>query len=345
MCKASVRPIVRLFSLSLLHFVTDALCAAVIFSKLYPVSNKSAVLVFLIYNLAAFVLQAPLGALLDRYNRPHLLIATSGSLLLLAVLLSSAPILSVTFLGIGNALLHVAGGKAVAVETHNDIASLGIFVSTGAIGLFIGQHFATTPLFSLLLLAIFAGAFSCLCLVSPAVGPTNRMDHTTIKSGALLLISVAAVVAIRAFVGRITTPDFALSANLTLFISLSTALGKALGGILCRFFKHCTVILVTMIAALILQVAGAGIPVLYFIGIMTFNCSMPITLHYTNRLLPGHEGFAFGALAALLIPGYFLALYISPALRGHLILFLTAATLMLLLLASRRLDQRHKEAP
>ena len=33
---------------------------------------------------------------------------------------------------------------------------------------------------------------------------------------------------------------------------------------------------------------------------------MPVTLWLANRLLPGHEGLAFGLLAAALMPGYLL---------------------------------------
>ena len=47
---------------------------------------------------------------------------------------------------------------------------------------------------------------------------------------------------------------------------------------------------------------------LFILGIFSFNFSMPITLYFANILLKGSEGFAFGTLAAALIPGYFIAM-------------------------------------
>ena len=42
-------------------------------------------------------------------------------------------------------------------------------------------------------------------------------------------------------------------------------------------------------------------------GLFAVNCTMPVTLYLANVVLKGHEGLAFGLLAAALIPGYLLA--------------------------------------
>jgi hypothetical protein len=44
-------------------------------------------------------------------------------------------------------------------------------------------------------------------------------------------------------------------------------------------------------------------------GIFLMNTTMPTTLFLANDLLPRREGLAFGLLAAALIPGYLLAVY------------------------------------
>ena len=56
-------------------------------------------------------------------------------------------------IGAGNSLFHVWGGKRTAVESGNDIRSLGIFVSTGSLGLTIGILFHSWWLLAILLLA------------------------------------------------------------------------------------------------------------------------------------------------------------------------------------------------
>ena len=40
------------------------------------------------------------------------------------------------------------------------------------------------------------------------------------------------------------------------------------------------------------------------------NCTMPVTLFLANDVLAGREGLAFGLLAAALIPGYLMAVYL-----------------------------------
>ena len=45
-------------------------------------------------------------------------------------------------------------------------------------------------------------------------------------------------------------------------------------------------------------------------GIFLMNTTMPVTLYLANDVLPGREGLAFGLLAAALIPGYLLAVYL-----------------------------------
>jgi hypothetical protein len=41
-----------------------------------------------------------------------------------------------------------------------------------------------------------------------------------------------------------------------------------------------------------------------FVGLFAINCTMPLTLYWAEKLMPGREGFAFGLLAASLMPPY-----------------------------------------
>ena len=63
-----------------------------------------------------------------------------------------------------------------------------------------------------------------------------------------------------------------------------------------------------MIIAALCLTLGGGSPYIFILGIFAFNFTMPITLYYANILLKGSEGFAFGTLAAVLAPAYFIAM-------------------------------------
>ena len=119
---------------------------------------------FIAYNVLAFLTQPLTGALADRMRQRHWLLLASVLLLTLAVLATVAvprfglvaegTMLVAAMLGMGNSLFHVWGGKQVAITTRNDIRALGMFVSTGVLGLSLGYVLFSWTLLCLFLLAI-----------------------------------------------------------------------------------------------------------------------------------------------------------------------------------------------
>ena len=139
---------------ALLHFLVDGLCLC----SLYLLMNASFEMLhffgfFIIYNVLAFLTQPLTGWWADRMEQRHWLLLLSVAFLTLGVLTVSLlnaplsanyPVIAVVasiFLGMGNSLFHVWGGKQVAVRTNNDIRALGVFVSTGAFGLAVSMVF------------------------------------------------------------------------------------------------------------------------------------------------------------------------------------------------------------
>ena len=141
---------------SIIHMLVDGMCA-------YALAWTSPDLVYalrlyLIYNFCAFVLQMPIGAVLDGYmqrNRTQglpFIYALTGSAITLtgAICIMFLPAtrifepMGVIILGIGNALFHIGGGVGSIYEDHeNDKkgSNLGLFVAPGALGLFLGSSF------------------------------------------------------------------------------------------------------------------------------------------------------------------------------------------------------------
>lgn len=301
-------PKLKLLLLSIMHLVTDGLCSLLVFSRLYPENPEMAFIVFLSYNILAFVTQSPVGLLIDRYNKPKIFLAISAGLLALGYLFSGVCMISVLFIGFGNSLFHVAGGKYVSDKSGNSITDLGIFVSTGAVGLVLGQrYFSALPLtyifFSLLLLSLLM-----LLISKDPETLSYPEEYSKDFDPRIAMMAVLGVVFARSLVGKTVSADFELTGHIFLVISIATALGKAMGGIASRLFGIRITTAVSMSVAALCLSLGLGNPYTYLLGIFAFNFSMPITLYYANILLKGKEGFAFGTLAATLAPGYFLAM-------------------------------------
>ncbi len=328
---------IKILLFSALHLATDGLCAYLIFSRLYAASGASAMSVFLIYNLLAFVTQAPVGIFIDKYNHPKLLLLASVGCILLGYALSDLYILASICLGMGNSLFHVCGGKYITAQSGNDICSLGIFVSTGAVGLVLGQRFFAYGAVVIGFFAVLIIGTALLLLTDDAENKAWDIQVKPKDSDFFIFLAVVAVVVIRSFVGKIAGIAFEASDVTFLIISLATALGKAAGGFCAKYLGVSrTAVASMLLAAACLSIGNENMHV-YLLGIFAFNFSMPITLYYANLLLKGREGFAFGVLAASLIPGYFLGMmHYADATRICLIVLLTVASVPAILITSKR---------
>ncbi len=301
----------KLVMLSLMHFATDGLCAYLVFVKLYPDNPGAAFLIFVAYNILAFVTQSPVGMVIDKCNKPKLFLAVSITMMIAGYAFSNLWFISVFMIGISNSIFHVAGGKYVTDKSGNSIVHLGIFVSTGAIGLMLGQRYFAFVALPYILFGILTicGLFVIFSEDSESIPYTE--EYVNPKSVIYPFLVVLIIVFARAFVGKVVSPDFTIKEYTFILIALATALGKAVGGICSRIFGIKSTTYVSMIASAILLTFGIGNEISFLLGVFAFNFTMPITLYFANILLKGREGFAFGSLAATLAPGYFLAMSFS----------------------------------
>ncbi len=320
------RPVTSAYSAA--HFGVDLGCAYAIF-RWVP---KTA-LVFLIYNFCAFALQMPLGVLADR-RRSGLPFAVSGSLTVAVLCLSPDPGLpGCALLGLGNALFHVGGGLDVLRLTGDRAGPLGVFVSPGAIGLFCGTLLGKGGYPPVLAAALALG--TGLLPLLPRRAPAGRPEERPLPGREVLLpaLLLFAVVVLRSWAGL--AGQFSWKTGLySLLAVLALALGKTAGGLLADRFGARPVSALSLLAAAGLFLPGDFSPA-GLAALLLFNMSMPITLWALARRLPGHEGFAFGALTFALFLG-FLPVYLGTGAFGAAELALASLLSCLLLTAGLR---------
>ena len=343
---------------SVQHFLVDGLCVCCLFllaraygDCLAAYGDRLGMEAVLMYSVLAFVSQPLTGMMADGLKARHWLLVVSSLLLTLAVAVASLIALLMTealkvmegatgewlltlvavLLGAGNSLFHVWGGKQTVVCMGNDMRALGVFVSTGALGLSVGFVCCSWVLLYALLLAVVAlaivylrseecgvwseecgvwsvecGVWSEECGVRSEVAPRSLSPLSAWTAVVLLMLFVA----YRSFTGEVFSRGITKSQTLILVIGAVSMLGKMAGG----WIAHRVGILLSMAVVL----AGVGLCLLFrgdsvavlLMGIFLMNCTMPVTLFLANDVLPGREGLAFGLLAAALIPGYLLAVYL-----------------------------------
>ncbi len=311
------------------HFLVDGLCICCIYllagaysGSLGAYGDRLGLGAILTYNVLAFMSQPLTGLIADRMVHRHWLLLSSALLLTIAVAIASLMpvagewllLLVAVMLGMGNSLFHVWGGKQTVVKMGNDIRALGVFVSTGALGLAVGLVFCSWTLLYVLLLAIVLLSVAYVQLddgsSKPVSGSVDRPACLPPMKIWVAIVLLMLFVGYRSFAGEVFSRGISKSQELILIIAAVAMLGKMTGGWIARWMGILRSLMVILAGvALCFLFRGDSVLVL-LLGIFLMNLTMPITLFLANEVLPGREGLAFGLLAAMLVPGYLLAIYL-----------------------------------
>lgn len=289
------------------HGVVDFSCAFLVYRAMGD--HPDLALFLLLYNFCAFALQMPLGLLADGWNK-NSLVAAAGCLLVTAAYLPPLPGMGAAVLaGVGNGLFHVGGGLDVLNDSGERAAALGIFVSPGALGLYVGgllgrggQPGLWLPpaLLALCAILILTTAKHTYGGLASRNAPPELMVPTGGKLAAALLFLV---VVLRSYMGMNQSFWWKGEGVWPLLLVVAAVAGKAAGGFLCdRVGPRQAAVLSLGLSALLYL--GSGVPALGTAAVLCFNMTMPVTLWAVARLMPGAKGFSFGLLTFGLFLGF-----------------------------------------
>ena len=315
------------------HFAVDLACAFAMLRFVRPTAAWTTAV--LLYNFFAFAGQMPLGLIADRLGNGRAFAAAGCLLAAASYLLPGAPLLLAVTAGIGNALYHVGGGYDV-LRLSDRAGRLGVFVSPGAFGLFLGLLLgkggfpAAVP--PLLLLAAAAAAL-LLCGRTDGSGPVLDLSG----GGAAALTALFLVVCLRSFAGFLFSFPWKTGAWAWVFV-LCVVLGKTFGGYLYDRFGGTRTSAASLLGAAALFLLS-GHPAAGCAAALLFNMTMPVTLRAAADLLPGAKGFSFGLLTFALFLG-FLPEYMGPSgiRTGWMYAALCVLSLALLLFGLRKTE-------
>ena len=296
-------PLLALYSLA--HFWVDLSCALLLFRNL--LGSGEWMLCVLLYNFCAFALQMPLGALADRLSRNGLL-AASGCVLVAAAYLSPWGVLTAVTAGVGNALFHLGGGVDVLNRSEKRCAALGVFVSPGAFGLYLGTAWGkgvSTPLFIgpavLLVLAAAILSLSRRCFGS--LRSENVPFDTAAPGGLWPMAPLFLVVVLRSYMGMNQAFSWKGAGHWALALTAALVLGKCAGGFLADRMGAVRASNLSLGLAAALYLLSA-LPLPGTLAVFCFNMTMPITLWAVAQVMPGAKGFTFGLLTFALFLGF-----------------------------------------
>ena len=321
---------VTTFAFALCHFVVDFACVSTMLCAVSRVLGESGqdsleliALSILLYDVVAFAFQLPVGIALDKLDKNSLAAMLSYALVSGGVLLSLVPFalfewLAVLLLAAGNALFHCAGGLCVLNISQKHAGPSGIFIATGAVGVFLGtfsaQYGRLQVAFSLLVLLFLCASIT---RVVQKVNKKYWNIHNApfaipeFSSRTLLAIFLLCfVVALRSYTGMIMAFPWKSEMLLLALSILGVFAGKALGGMVADRIGFRTTAIFSLIAAATLFVPSWEMPLMGLLAVFFFNFTMAITLASLSHILHEAKGTAFG------LASFSLAIGALPALLG-----------------------------
>ena len=285
-----------LFFYTLQHLAVDGICGAALAA--YAVGEiyfEPIIFYFGMYNLIAFGLQAAAGFFLDKH--PNFLRA-AFILSLLSLGIGTLPAIGifaqVIFLGVGNCIFHVTAGSIV-LQKFTGYKELGLFVSSGAIGLALGlNQLVSAPIFLIANAALTVLAITTFETPTTARISISKKVSAPITFCAILLLSC---VIMRGFGGGGNSSEYIM------LFPIVFAAGKFLGGVCCdKIGWQNTILLIFILGFASLQFEGLAPLILLT---LTFNMTMPLTLRLLHACNPKFPGLMFGLAAGCLLPGVF----------------------------------------
>ena len=324
----------------LVDFSTIFLVSKVILGPLCTIANRGNVIIA--YNLIAFAGQLPIGILSDVIGKNRFLTALSCALICISYLLS--PLFgwtSLVFAALGNAIFHVGAGSDILEMSMPKAGLSGLFVSSGAIGVYLAYK-AEGTLISVLCPSVMLLACIFLLMTRTFFTPEKKEFKIHYKKPGLLIASAVIcfmlTVVIRSFLGMIMNFSWKAMPLLSALFILAVAAGKAAGGFICDRFGYIKTAAISLSLSFILFCFSFSVPVAGIVAVLCFNMTMPLTLTAIAGVSNQKYGFAFGmttfALAIGFIPTVFGAgkLFSVPSLLWSvllsLILFILGCTLV-----------------
>lgn len=326
------------------HFLVDFACAFLVFRGI--VHTPDSYLCILLYNFCAFAVQMPLGILADKLNRNYIFAVVGCILVGAAYGLLSVPVTAVIIAGLGNAMFHIGGGIDVLNISESKCASLGVYVSPGAWGIYFGSIFGRGDDLTAVpvVLALFAAAGLILAIYKAQRGayPKNAAFSLSNVASRQVILAAAClflVVCLRSYVGLTLNFPWKSAGYWGLALVCAVVLGKTAGGLAADRFgvMKTTFISLTVAALLFLfpQMPLSGVT-----AVLLFNMTMPVTLWVMAKIFPGAKGFSFGLLTFGLFLGFlpvYLGINVPPDASWSFALA-AVASLVLIVIGLRKVN-------
>ena len=319
------------------HLVVDFACFFVL-KGCFSASTSGLTLGvgFLLYNLIAFALQAPLGYAVDKIRvRPFVLTVTGSLLVAVGVLLQVAPWAAVVVCASGNALFHLGGGIDSLANARGRYTRPGVFISFGALGVVAGTWTGSQqwlPAWTVVVIVLCCVGLQLLVResVPHQTSAVFRLAPAPVTRGDIAILLLMLVIVVRALGGLLVDTPWKTGVTLTTVAAACVFAGKFVGGMLADRFGARNIVVVSLAVSAPLLTIWSGNVVAACMGLFCFNIMTSVTLVAIASRLPDNPGFAFGLTTLALFIGATIpmVMLISPSVASWMLWALIAVALV-----------------
>ena len=320
---------------TLAHACVDGLSVLTVFQNQNFFDYKEMFFYIMLYNTLAFAGQPFAGLILDKTNRKKEVVLFSFLLLFEGFFLPLPKLSKIILVGVGNCLFHTAAGAEILIKAKEKMWPLGVFVSTGVLGLTLATVFWNNAQMQTITPALLAVLFVLICFI-PQLKITSAFEKVKIKWSFLISCALLFCISIRSFMGFAKTVKFDI-AFYPLIIAFFVFAGKFIGGFLCDKWGTKKVILISVPLAAIFFFLGPLNVAFWGLAQLFVNISMPITLFLLYKTVPHRPAFIFGLAASFLLPDLFLLYFFPIQVQNWMFLAIFIINYVLLLFAFKGL--------
>lgn len=334
---------------TLLHFLVDLttiyVISGVILGPEVGVVHRGAIII--VYNLVAFAGQLPIGVLADVIKK-NALFVTLGCLLagLSYPIVCFFPWVSCVTAAIGNGLFHIGAGADVLKMTTPKAGPAGLFVSSGALGVWFAYKLNGGAVLYILPAIMLACAVVSFVLYKTEKCIEKSMSVTFIKPqkiSVLAIICFLLTVVIRSLMGMVMNYSWKSVLALSFASVVAVVLGKAFGGYIGDKIECAKTAVVSLSISLLLfpfsfEYWQAGV-----VAILCFNMTMPLTLTAVADLTDKKYGMAFGLTTFALAMGFIPVVFNASRLFSVLFVMVCTAISLALMMVGYGLVKKLKQ--
>lgn len=314
------------FTYTLLHFFVDFttvfLVGGVLLGPQVAMVDRSYAIIT--YNLIAFAGQLPIGIVADVWQKNRLMVAVGCTLAALAYPVAFAwPYLACIFAAIGNGAFHIGAGADILKISMPKSGMSGLFVSSGALGVFLAYKATFSPFVILCPVIMLISALFLFLRKTDTNCITERPLLRFNAPKPLVLISISCfmlTIVIRSLVGMVMNFSWKAAPLLSIACVMAVVLGKAAGGFLCDKFGFMKTAVASLLIAFITFAFSLESPLSGLIAVFCFNMTMPLTLTAIASMCNNKYGFSFGLTTFALAVGFIPVVFGAGKLFGSLML-------------------------